>query len=109
MSCYILHPGLGDDFTLPSPAEVSFLALDNPVSGATECINVIIDDDDNYEGDLMFMVAFGSLSVSSTLATTTGPNASVTIQDNGSYYHSAQCCGYVYTQHAVSIETCIYS
>ena len=78
-----LFPVLGNDFNLPSPAEVSFLALDNPVSGATECINVIIDDDDNYEGEHMFMVAFGSLSVSSTLATTTGPNAAVTIQDNG--------------------------
>ena len=80
---YYLYPVLGSDFNLPSPAEVSFVALDNPVSGATECINVIIDDDDNYEGDHMFMVVFDSLSVSSTLATTTGPNAAVTIQDNG--------------------------
>ena len=77
------YTALGSDFTLPSPAEVSFLALDNPVSGATECINVIIDDDDNYEGDHMFMVTFGSLSVSSPIATTIGPNAAVTIQDNG--------------------------
>ena len=82
MSCYILYPVIGSDFTLPSPAEVSFLTLDNPVSGATECINVIIDDDDNYEGDHMFVVAFGLLSVSSTLATTTGPDAVITIQDN---------------------------
>ena len=85
--CLVLFifPVLGNDFNLPSPAEVSFLALDNPVSGATECINVTIDDDDNYEGDHMFMVAFGSLSLSSTLATTTGQNAAVTIQDNGIY------------------------
>ena len=82
MSCYILYPVIGSDFTLPSPAEVSFLTLDNPVSGATECINVIIDDDDNYEGDDMFVVAFGLLSVSSTLATTTGPDAVITIHDN---------------------------
>ena len=91
MSCYILYPVIGSDFTLPSPAEVPFLTLDNPVPGATECINVIIDDDDNYEGDHMFMVAFGSLCVSSTLATTTGPNAVVTIQDGGIYMIMSLC------------------
>ena len=77
-----LHLDLGTDFSLPTPAQVTFLDANNPASGSVQCLPVTIIDDDDYEGDHSFMVAFGALSVSPTLATTTGPSAQVTIQDN---------------------------
>ena len=73
---------LGTDFLMPggtNPAVVTFLASSGVINGHTECVNISIVDDADYEGDQQFSVGFYEV---------TGPvsasgNVSVTIIDNG--------------------------
>ena len=73
---------LGTDFLMPggtNPAVVTFLASPSVINGHTECVNISIVDDADYEGDQQFSVGFyevtGPVSASGTV--------SVTIIDNG--------------------------
>ena len=81
----------GDDFILLAPTTVSFLESENPQTGDGRCVNVMITDDENYEGDHTFTMSLGPLTVSPSLATIIGGSATVTIQDNDGNCPNATC------------------
>ena len=76
---------------LLAPTTVTF------TDGAPRCVNVMITDDENYEGDHTFTMSLGPLTVSPTLATIVGGSASITIQDNNgnfpNYFGALWVCG----------------
>ena len=69
----------GGDYLLPTPAAVTFLASHMPNTGSSECIEVTIVDDNDYEGIHSFTMDIEPLSPP---ATTDGGNSFIFIYDN---------------------------
>ena len=71
----------GDDFTLPSPFDVTVPV--NSLSGSSQCANITFVDDDIIEGDHSFTVSISDPGGAETVDPTV---ATVTIDDNDGTY-----------------------
>ena len=77
---------LGEDFTEPSPLQVTFSSGD--VVGDTACATFGIINDDNLEFDHEFTVALGDITATGTAApsVTISPSTTVSISDDEGTY-----------------------
>ena len=83
----LLHTDTGVDFTILA-SSVRFLEGSSP--GHTECISVMIIDDDDYEGDQMFTVIRNPLILMPSIASISG-RVVITVRDNAGKIKALQC------------------
>ena len=81
---------IGVDIELPVPTEVVFQSV-----GDTACIELTLIDDEDYEGEQTFTMVFGHLSVSPSLAITSGSYA-IFVHDNTGKCITGQACVWNY-------------
>ena len=70
-----------EDYTIDSATTVTFNS-GTTMNGDTACVNVGIEDDDNYEEDQMFSVSIGTLTPASAAMTGFPNTMTKTLQDN---------------------------
>ena len=78
---YELPTALGEDFQGPTPATLTFLAS-STTNLDTQCTDISIRNDANYEGTHSFVAEIGAVTEPSVLTNSTN-TATVSIQDDG--------------------------
>ena len=88
---YSINVVLGEDFIEPNPTTLTFMSL-TTMNGERRCTDVVIIDDENYEGDHQFTAELIPIEG----PVTTGSTATISIQDDGILYIYIYICLFSY-------------